>query len=84
MAALVPLIRMLFTLYTLAIIFRSFIPLMGIDPYHPVAQFLYQITEPVLAPIRARLPQRGMVDWSPMVAIILFLLIEMFLLSFLS
>lgn len=81
--ALVPLIHMLFTLYTLAIIFRSFIPLMGIDPYHPVAQFLYQITEPLLAPIRARIPQSGMVDWSPMVAIILLWLVEMLLVSFL-
>ncbi len=39
-----------------------------VDPYHGVVQFLYQVTEPILAPFR-RLPlQFGMLDISPIVA----------------
>jgi YggT family protein len=33
--------------------------------------FLYQATEPILAPIRRILPPTGGIDWSPTVAILL-------------
>jgi YggT family protein len=33
--------------------------------------FLYQVTEPVLGPIRRVLPSTGGIDWSPMIAILL-------------
>lgn len=76
MSGLANLISFLFTLYTLIIIARSFLPLMQISPYHPIAQWLYRLTEPVLRPIRDMLPQTGMVDWSPMVAIILLIILR--------
>jgi YggT family protein len=37
----------------------------------PVARFLYETTEPLLAPIRRVLPQSGMIDWSPLVLMLL-------------
>ncbi|HEX2140884.1 MAG TPA: YggT family protein [Candidatus Limnocylindria bacterium] len=33
--------------------------------------FLYQATEPMLAPIRRVIPPTGGIDWSPMIAILL-------------
>jgi YggT family protein len=33
--------------------------------------FIYQATEPILAPIRRVIPPTGAIDWSPMVAILL-------------
>jgi YggT family protein len=33
----------------------------------PVARFLYETTEPMLAPIRRLLPQTGMIDFSPLI-----------------
>jgi YggT family protein len=33
--------------------------------------FLYQVTEPILAPIRRVIPPTGSIDWSPMIAILL-------------
>ena len=33
----------------------------------PVARFLYETTEPMLAPIRRVLPSTGMIDLSPLV-----------------
>jgi YggT family protein len=33
--------------------------------------FLYQVTEPILAPIRRIIPATGGFDWSPMIAILL-------------
>ena len=36
----------------------------------PVGQFLFSITEPVLAPIRKVLPQTGMFDFSPLIVLL--------------
>ena len=41
------------------------------DPRNPVAIFLHDITEPILAPLRQFLPRLGMLDLSPLLAIIL-------------
>jgi len=35
-----------------------------------VGRFLYETTEPLLAPIRRLLPRTGPLDWSPLIAII--------------
>jgi YggT family protein len=40
-----------------------------------VAAFLHDITEPILAPIRQMMPRLGMLDLSPLVAIILIQLV---------
>ena len=74
---MVKLIDSIFILFYVAIIARiilSFIlPMVGARP-HPlvagIARLVYQITEPILAPIRRILPTFGMFDFSPMVAII--------------
>jgi YggT family protein len=39
----------------------------NIDPRNPLVEFLYQVTEPLLAPIRSIMP-RTMLDFSPMIA----------------
>ena len=44
-----------------------------------VAEFLYRITEPLLAPIRRRLPNFGGLDISPIILFFLLLLIEIYL-----
>ncbi len=48
------------------------------DPRNPVAIFLNDITEPILSPIRQYVPRLGMLDLTPMVAIILLSIIAQF------
>ena len=44
-----------------------------------VSNFLFQVTEPILAPVRRVLPQTGMIDFSPMIVIlILSVILQMF------
>ncbi len=42
-----------------------------IDPRYekPVGRFLFEMTEPILGPIRRVLPQTGMLDLAPFIAI---------------
>jgi len=61
-----------------AIFFRIILSWVGMDPQNPVVVFLHEITEPILAPIRQFMPRMGMLDLSPMVAIILLSLIARF------
>jgi Zn-dependent protease len=50
----------------------SWLPMVGmrLDPYHPILRILYQITDPVLNPLR-RFSQFGMMDLSPLIAFFL-------------
>jgi YggT family protein len=43
-----------------------------VDPTYrgPIGRFLFETTEPILAPIRRFLPRGGTLDWSPIVAFI--------------
>ena len=53
------------------------------DPYHPVRSTVDRIVNPILNPIRRVLPRTGMVDFSPLVAIILVQVLEFLLRSLL-
>ena len=44
-----------------------------------IAEFLYRITEPVLSPIRRRLPNFCGLDISPIIVFFLLMLIQMYL-----
>jgi YggT family protein len=76
---LLRLISFFFTLYTLAFIARAFLSWMRISYYHPVARFLIQITEPVLAPLRRYIPPVGGLDFTPMVALLILWFVEQLL-----
>jgi YggT family protein len=65
------LISIIFRILYLAILARVLVSWVNPNPYHPAMQILYQITEPILAPIRRYLPSTGMIDFSPLVAIVL-------------
>jgi YggT family protein len=47
-----------------------------LPPYHPVREALDRIVEPMLVPIRRIVPMVGMMDFSPMILMILIELIS--------
>ncbi len=78
---LIYLIDLFFTLLNLAILARVLLSWVRVDPYHPAVEFLYQITEPILAPLRQVIPRIGMVDISPVIAMLLLQIIREVLLA---
>ena len=58
----------LYSLVLLARVLLSWFP--NADRSNPLIQSLYQITEPVLEPVRQVMPRLGMVDLSPLVVFI--------------
>ncbi|MEJ2032873.1 MAG: YggT family protein [Deltaproteobacteria bacterium] len=65
--------------YVWLIIGRVIISWVNADPYNPIVRFLYGATEPLLAPIRRRLPFFGGLDLSPMVLILAIIFLQQFL-----
>ena len=64
-------ISMLVGVLMIAILARVFVSYANPAGGGALTAFLYQVTEPILAPIRRVLPPMGGLDWSPTVAILL-------------
>ena len=73
-------INILFYVLWAAILGRVIISLINLSPNNPIVVLLYGITEPILSPIRRVLPSMGMIDLSPMVALIVMMIIQRILL----
>jgi YggT family protein len=78
--ALARVVDIALTAYYWIIIVRALVSWVNPDPRNPIVQFLHRATEPVLAPIRRRLPTgRWGIDFSPLVAILGVIFIQQFL-----
>ncbi len=65
--------------YMWAFIIRAVLSWVSPDPYNPIVRALYAITEPVLSQLRRRLPLfAGSIDFSPIVAILLIVFLQRF------
>jgi YggT family protein len=67
-------------IYMWIIIARAVISWVNPDPYNPIVQFLYRVTEPVMARIRRWLPFGSMgIDISPIIIILAIVFLQTFL-----
>lgn len=80
---LYPLVDAAFTLYGWLILARLLVSWIRLDFYHPLVQFLYRITEPVLRPARRLIPPAGGLDFSPIIVFTVLGLVRGYLLSLL-
>jgi len=67
------------TIYIWIIIIRALLSWVNPDPYNPIVQILYRLTEPVLAPVRYRMPDIGGIDASPIVVLLIIFFLQTFL-----
>jgi len=74
--ALAKLLTIVLEAYFWIIIARALISWVNPDPYNPIVRFLHRVTEPVLRPIRYRLPATMGLDLSPIVVIVAIKLAE--------
>lgn len=76
--SLARMLSMVLTVYSWLIIIRALLSWVNPDPFNPVVQFLQRTTDPVLEPIRRRLPYMA-VDVSPIVAFFVIMFLQSFL-----
>lgn len=81
-SAIATVLDMILTFYMYVIVARAVISWVNPDPYNPIVQFLYKITEPVLYPIRMKMASFSTgIDLSPMILILLIYFLQIFLIG---
>jgi YggT family protein len=81
-AFLILLIRIVGNLLSILIIVDAILSFV-LSPYHPVREALGRVVNPMLAPIRKILPPIAMMDFSPLVLLVLISLIQSILINLL-
>lgn len=77
-------LRLVFDLYGMALFVRVIFSWIRVPYTSRIARFLWSLTEPVLAPIRAMLPPLPGVDLSPLIAFFLLRMLQQIVFSMLS
>jgi YggT family protein len=70
-AWLLQFIGLLFHVLIFAIVARALLSWFNLSPSNPLVRILYDVTEPILAPLRRVIPTIGMIDITPIAAILL-------------
>ena len=74
---------LLFNLLVVAILIRALLSWFQMDPSNPFIQALSAVTDPIIDPIRRVVPRIMMIDFSPMIAMIILSVISSPLQTFL-
>ncbi len=78
-SAVATILDMVLSFYMYIIVARAILSWVNPDPYNPIVQFLYKITEPVLYPIRQKTGQyMGGMDLSPLILILVIIFLQNF------
>lgn len=79
-AAVARIVEIALTIYTWIIVIRAVLSWVNPDPYNPIVRMLYRVTEPVLEPVRRRIPCRGLgIDLSPVIVLLAIVFLQSFL-----
>lgn len=80
--ALAKIINLVLTIYMWIIIIRAVLSWVNPDPYNPIVQFLYRVTEPVMSQVRRLLPIGNLgIDISPIIIILVIIFLQTFVVS---
>ncbi len=82
LSAIAKVLDILLNIYMWIIIIRALISWVNPDPYNPIVQFLYRVTEPVLSPIRRLIPVYTTgIDFSPIIVFLIIIFLQSFVVS---
>ena len=82
LVAIAKILNIALSLYMWIVIGRAIISWVNPDPYNPIVKFLNAVTEPVLYPIRKKIPiNLGGIDFSPILVILAIIFLQSFLIK---
>ena len=71
MSPLANMIEMLIQVYSLIILARVLMSWINVDPNSQLGRVIFDLTEPVLAPVRNLMPPAAGLDFSPIIVMVL-------------
>ena len=77
--AVAGLLHMVLMLAVIVVIARAVLSWVSPDPYNPIVRVINQMSEPMLFPVRRRVPYMGGIDLSPMIVILVLMFLDGFL-----
>ncbi len=84
MTGIAAVVQLFIQLYTFIILARVLMSWINIDPYSPLARAIFNLTEPLLAPVRNLLPPAAGLDFSPIIVLVLLQVLGQMLVTMLS
>ncbi len=82
--ALAAVIDIALNIALIAVVARAILSWVSPDPYNPIVRIINQISEPILYPIRRRVPYFSGIDLSPIIALMAIYFLDIFLVQTLS
>ncbi|MEW6447911.1 MAG: YggT family protein [Bacillota bacterium] len=76
MGFLIKTVDVAFNVYTVFIFVRVLLSWVRHNPYQPAIRFIYDVTDPYLRFFRRFVPPVGMIDFSPVIALIMLQLLK--------
>ncbi len=73
---IVQIVNIIFEVLIWLIIIRCILSFVRHNPYNSIIRFVYDITEPIMAPFRRLIPAAGGLDFSPIVALLFLTLVQ--------
>ena len=77
--AIPELVTLIINIFLFAILIQVIISWINPGSYNPILSLIHSLTEPLLSPVRRRMPAMGGLDLSPMVVMVGLVLLEMLL-----
>lgn len=82
--SLIQVVNIIFEVLIWLIIIRCFLSFIPHNPYQPLIKFIYEVTEPVMAPFRRIIPAAGGIDFSPIIVVLAVSLLQRIMIRLLT
>jgi len=77
-------LHILLMVATILVIARAVLSWVSPDPYNQIVRMINQLSEPLLFPVRKRVPYISGIDFSPLIVLLVIMFLDNFLVSSLN
>lgn len=77
--ALAGVVHVLLVMAMIVVIARAVLSWVSPDPFNPIVRLINQLSEPLLYPVRRRVPYVGGIDFSPVLVLIAIMFLDNFI-----
>jgi len=81
LTALAGVLNIVLTIAMIVVIARAILSWVSPDPHNPIVRVINQLSEPVLFPIRRRVPYFSGIDFSPIIVLMIIFFLDEFLVN---
>ncbi|MDD4776311.1 MAG: YggT family protein [Syntrophomonas sp.] len=74
--SIIQVVNIVFEVLIWLVIVRCILSFVRHNPYQPLIRFVYDVTEPIMAPFRKLIPAAGGLDFSPIVVLLVLSLVQ--------